>query len=549
MGWVRAVNGRAIAVLGASALLLLPATAEAASITVTTTDDVSVTDCTLRDAITAANSDGASGACSAGSGDDVITITATGTINLATQLPILATNVAINGPGASQLEVRRQSAGDFRIFVASDGNFGNAITTSISDLTISNGRLTGTFAAGAGIANLENMTLDRVVVTGNNVVNVAATNSEPSGGGISHGGPGLMTLRRSTVSGNTVTASQTAGSGATSAMASGGGITSSGSLTIERSTISGNTVSASVASADPGASATARGGAIFNFSGLNISVSTISGNQAVATATSPATRSEHGGIRNESQLTATGSTIAFNTGTTSANLSAQLSETVTSTIISDPQGGSSCDGSVDTDGSFNIDEGDTCGIATATDVDPQLGPLADNGGPTRTHKLAASSPAIDQGTAATFTSDQRGQPRPFDMPDVANAADGSDVGAFEFQGSDFPPPPPPPPGPDPDPGPVAGDSSPPDTQISAGPEGKTRKKSATFSFSGTDARAVASFQCKLDDGSFETCSSPKSYTGLKKGTHTFSVRAVDAAGNVDPTPATRTWKVKRKKKK
>jgi hypothetical protein len=95
----------------------------------------------------------------------------------------------------------------------------------------------------------------------------------------------------------------------------------------------------------------------------------------------------------------------------------------------------------------------------------------------------------------------------------------------------------------------ATDTAPPDTAIASGPEGKTKKKSANFSFSGTDARAVVSFECKLDSGSFETCASPKSYSGLKKGSHTFSVRAVDAAGNVDPAPASRSWTVKKNKKK
>ena len=100
-----------------------------------------------------------------------------------------------------------------------------------------------------------------------------------------------------------------------------------------------------------------------------------------------------------------------------------------------------------------------------------------------------------------------------------------------------------------DPGAPSGDTTPPDTTITEGPSGKVKSKSATFGFSGSDARAVASFQCKLDSGSFETCTSPKAYSGLKKGSHTFSVRAVDAAGNVDPTPASRTWTVKKKKKK
>ena len=93
------------------------------------------------------------------------------------------------------------------------------------------------------------------------------------------------------------------------------------------------------------------------------------------------------------------------------------------------------------------------------------------------------------------------------------------------------------------------DASPPDTTITEGPSGKTKKKSATIAFSGTDARAVASFECRLDGGSFEPCTSPTTYSGLKKGKHTVEVRAVDAAGNVDPTPATRTWTVKKKKKR
>jgi hypothetical protein len=91
--------------------------------------------------------------------------------------------------------------------------------------------------------------------------------------------------------------------------------------------------------------------------------------------------------------------------------------------------------------------------------------------------------------------------------------------------------------------------SPPDTTITGGPSGKTRKKSATFTYTGTDASGIAGFQCRLDEGPFESCTASKTYSALKKGEHTFEVRAVDNAGNVDPTPAKRTWKVKKKKKK
>ena len=87
----------------------------------------------------------------------------------------------------------------------------------------------------------------------------------------------------------------------------------------------------------------------------------------------------------------------------------------------------------------------------------------------------------------------------------------------------------------------------PETQITKGPKDKTKKKTATFEFAGSDARAVASFQCSLDGGAFETCTSPHTVK-VKKGKHTFEVRALDQAGNVG-APASDDWKVKKKKKK
>jgi hypothetical protein len=74
-------------------------------------------------------------------------------------------------------------------------------------------------------------------------------------------------------------------------------------------------------------------------------------------------------------------------------------------------------------------------------LDPQLGPRADNGGPTPTHLPAPTSPAIDAGTSNGQTSDQRNQPRTVDQPGVANASgsDGTDIGSAE-RGDDTPPP-------------------------------------------------------------------------------------------------------------
>lgn len=91
------------------------------------------------------------------------------------------------------------------------------------------------------------------------------------------------------------------------------------------------------------------------------------------------------------------------------------------------------------------------------------------------------------------------------------------------------------------------DNTPPDTTITATPPNLSTSTNASFSFSGTDdagGSGVASFECKLDGGSFAACARSKSYTGLSLGSHTFEVRAIDVAGNVDPTPAAYTWSIK-----
>ncbi|MGN6257817.1 MAG: hypothetical protein ACTHN3_08730 [Solirubrobacterales bacterium] len=85
------------------------------------------------------------------------------------------------------------------------------------------------------------------------------------------------------------------------------------------------------------------------------------------------------------------------------------------------------------------------------------------------------------------------------------------------------------------------DTTPPDTTISSGPSGSTTATTASFSFSSTETGST--FECQLDSGSWAGCSSPKSLSGLTVGGHVFSVRAIDSAGNVDPTPATRSWTV------
>ena len=85
------------------------------------------------------------------------------------------------------------------------------------------------------------------------------------------------------------------------------------------------------------------------------------------------------------------------------------------------------------------------------------------------------------------------------------------------------------------------DSTSPDTAIPSGPSGTITQTSASFDFTSTESGS--SFRCKLDAGLWETCISPKALTGLADGSHTFSVQAIDPAGNADATPATRTFTV------
>ncbi len=87
------------------------------------------------------------------------------------------------------------------------------------------------------------------------------------------------------------------------------------------------------------------------------------------------------------------------------------------------------------------------------------------------------------------------------------------------------------------------DDTPPQTAITSGPTGTTTATSATFSFSSSESGSV--FACRLDGGSWAGCTSPSNRSGLATGAHSFEVRATDAAGNTDPTPAVRNWSVER----
>ncbi len=82
---------------------------------------------------------------------------------------------------------------------------------------------------------------------------------------------------------------------------------------------------------------------------------------------------------------------------------------------------------------------------------------------------------------------------------------------------------------------------PPDTTITVGPSGKITTATARFAF--VSSEAGSSFQCRLDSASWGRCSSPKSYSHLSQGAHSFHVRARDRGGKTDPSPAHRGFGV------
>ena len=85
------------------------------------------------------------------------------------------------------------------------------------------------------------------------------------------------------------------------------------------------------------------------------------------------------------------------------------------------------------------------------------------------------------------------------------------------------------------------DTVPPDTSITSQPSSLANTSTPSFGFTAT--QSGSSFECNLDGAGFTSCSSPKSYAGVADGAHTFQVRAIDPAGNVDVSPASYSWTI------
>ncbi len=384
----------------------------------------------LREAITAANN-------TAGADTVLFDHSLSGqSIAINSQLPTITDSLTITGLGADLLTIDAGNGADntfatgdgYRIFNITDGTSA-LINVEISGLTLTggdaprgvNGSQTAgsSGASGGAILNMENLTITASAISGNaaggggtggvinsevlgGLVSLAYDGGAGGNGGGIFSSAGSLLVRSSTISGNMTgrggdagtpsgTAVITMGANGGNGGLGGGLFVSGGSLQVEQSTVSGNATggggtasSGNFGSGTPGLRGT--GGGIFNNATTSVLHSTLTQNTA---------RSGGGILNNGGTANVTGSIIAGNAATSSANVAGTLA--------------------IDT---FNL-----------IDVDPLLAPLADNGGPTLTHALLLGSPAINAGDPAFVAPpafDQRGAP-------FARVLGGTiDIGAIEF---------------------------------------------------------------------------------------------------------------------
>lgn len=289
-------------------------------------------------------------------------------------------------------------------------------------------------AAGGGVVTLSPIVVAHSAITGN-VAQAVAGSSE--GGGIAAGFSTYaatisVELDASTIAGNA------ARSNGIATAARGGGVHATGPIEASYSTISGNTTAVT------GAGSIARGGGLAVTCGssvttcdVNLVASTVSGNQAEGGDGDGGGVAAAGG-----KLVAYNSTIAFNRapgrgGGVIASIGA--TSKLIGTIVADNDAPSGADislplgvsGALNVIGERNLVVDASGSVALPSDTlhgDPKLLPLANNGGTTATHALAACSPAIDAGSnVAGLDHDQRLAP----YARVSGSA--ADIGAFELQ--------------------------------------------------------------------------------------------------------------------
>ncbi len=166
-----------------------------------------------------------------------------------------------------------------------------------------------------------------------------------------------------------------------------------------------------------------------------------------------------------------------------------------------------------------VDTGDgTTNVSQANiDTDPLFVSATD-------FALGQGSPSIDAADPAdAVVTDILGAVRPVDGNEDGTAV--ADQGAFEFQLSALEQPPP---------GPPSKDTTPPNTLKVKSPAKKIRVRKAAVRFKSSEG--ASTFQCRIGKKAYRTCSSPLRLRNLKLGKHVVLVRAIDAAGNTDPSP-------------
>jgi hypothetical protein len=367
----------------------------AATFTVTRNDDrnaacVSGTDCSLREAVGAANAAATDDTINFAAGLTLITLASGDTGDI-----LISNNgsLAITGPGANVLTIDG-GAGINRIF------YTNEADVNISGLTMQGGNGGGALKTGSGgaiYAGKGTLIFDSVVVRNNGGDSVF-------GGGIYFDLNVDSTVINSTFSGN-------------DSVQCGGFANVSGTLIVVNTTVSGN-------SASFGGNA---GGGFCNTGGMPVRNSTITNNSATAATGSG------GGFFNTGTLRIGNTIIAGNTAAAQPEIrNESLVESAGNNLIGDSAGDS-------TDTFNSITYKTAAGMEDILDTPPLLGALQNNGGTTPTRALLTGSPAIDKGGNAlafnvynniALAADQRGFARIVDGDGNGTAI--VDIGAFEF---------------------------------------------------------------------------------------------------------------------
>jgi CSLREA domain-containing protein len=406
-------------------IVLLPAGLFATTFPVTKTADTDDgtcdPDCSLREAIDAANTN---------PGADDVPVPAGNYLLTLGQL-VVTDDVDISG--AEQTNTIIDGNALNRVFYISP----SSVHASISDLTIQNGCLSCMCClqdpSGAGIWNRGELALTNITVTGNE-------NYWSRGGGI--GNRGTITLTNSTVSENRgvngggifneageVYLINSTVSGNDATLGRGGGIFNTelfgfpGTVSITNSTVSGNY--------------SRQGGGIFNVGILSLTNSTVSGNTATFLS-GPDFYGWGGGVHNGGTASLTNSTVSDNRafrGNGVFNLDYELIY-FTNTIIADnPENCFAHPLDVFSLG-HNLSDDSTCDFTEPSDLivaDALLYPLGNFGGPTKTHHPMTGSPVIDAGNIANCpATDQRGEARPFDGDDPPDGSADCDIGSVEY---------------------------------------------------------------------------------------------------------------------